>query len=430
MHQLITTLTNLKNANKQAEKTEILSAITDPTTKRLIQFLADDNQILGLSTKKLNKNVQPIAHDMNLIELIEYLLQNNTGSDYEIGLVQHYLSQFDEQTKDILAQIIAKTWKINVGASTLNKVYGPQFVIVFSVQLAEPHYKALSSMPYDKPYIVTQKLDGLRAIIEIKDDKVLSIKSRKGKPYTGLSQLKSAIESTLTSNQEHFIYDGELLLEDPTNQWTSNERFQETISTVKSNKESENVGFYLFDALPYEEFIQGQSTLTYAERRENYIAHIQENKLLHVVPILSTATKSEIPQWSDYAGEHGFEGVMLNDPDAKYYTKRHKGLLKVKKMHTADLPIIGFEEAIDGKNKGGLKSLIVRLDDQNVVNVASGLTDELHTQIWNNQDDYLGQMIEVQYFEETTNQNGGRSLRFPVFRCFRDDKTPDDINIE
>lgn len=430
MHQLITTLTNLKNASKQAEKTEILSAITDPATKRLIQFLADDNQVLGLSTKKLNKAVTPVVHDMELIELIEYLLKNNTGSDYEIGLVQHYLNQFDDSTKDILAQIIAKTWKINVGASTLNKVYGPQFVLVFSVQLAEPHYKALPSMPDSKEYIVTQKLDGLRAIVEINNGHVISIKSRKRKPYTGLSQLKSTIELALRPDQEHFIYDGELLLEDPTNQWTSNERFQETISTVKSNNESENVGFHLFDALPYDEFIQGQSTLTYKERRKNYIENIQENELLHIVPILGTTTKSEIPQWSDYAIAHGFEGVMLNDPDAKYYTKRHKGLLKVKKMHTADLPIIGFEEAIDGKNKGGLKSLIVRLDDENIVNVASGLTDELRTQIWNNQDDYLDQMIEVQYFEETTNQNGGRSLRFPVFRCFRDDKTPDDINVE
>ena len=430
MHQLITTLTKLKNASKQAEKTEILSGITDPATKRLIQFLADDNQVLGLSTKKLNKIVAPVAYNMNLIDLIEYLLQNNTGSDYEIGLVQHYLNQFDDSTKDILAQIIAKTWKINVGASTLNKVYGPQFVLVFSVQLAEPHYKALPSMPDDKKYVVTQKLDGLRAIIEINNGQVISIKSRKGKPHAGLSQLKSTIESTLAPNQGHFIYDGELLLEDPTNKWTNNERFQETISTVKSNNESDNVGFHLFDALPYDEFIQGQSTLTYKERRKNYIETIQENELLHIVPILGTATKSEIPQWSDYAIKHGFEGVMLNDPDAKYYTKRHKGLLKVKKMHTADLPIIGFEEAIDGKNKGGLKSLIVRFDDENIVNVASGLTDELRTQIWNNQDDYLDQMIEVQYFEETTNQNGGRSLRFPVFRCFRDDKTTDDINIE
>ena len=121
---------------------------------------------------------------------------------------------------------------------------------------------------------------------------------------------------------------------------------------------------------------------------------------------------------------------MLNDPDAKYETKRVKGLLKVKKMHTADLPIVGFEEAIDGKNRGGLKSLIVQLDDENTVNVASGLTEQQREHIWNNRQDYLGRIIEVQYFEETQNKNGGRSLRFPVVRSFRDDKTIEDVNIE
>ena len=121
---------------------------------------------------------------------------------------------------------------------------------------------------------------------------------------------------------------------------------------------------------------------------------------------------------------------MLNDPNAHYETKRHTGLLKVKKMHTADLMIVGFEEAIDGKNRGGLKSLIVQLDDENTVNVASGLTEEQRVDIWSNKDQYLGKIVEVKYFEETVNQNGGRSLRFPVVLRFRDDKTIEDINVE
>ena len=39
-------------------------------------------------------------------------------------------------------------------------------------------------------------------------------------------------------------------------------------------------------------------------------------------------------------------------------------------------------------------------------------------------------MVEIQYFELSENQNGGKSLRFPVFKDFRFDKTPDDANIE
>ena len=121
---------------------------------------------------------------------------------------------------------------------------------------------------------------------------------------------------------------------------------------------------------------------------------------------------------------------MLNDPNARYETKRVRGLLKVKKMHTADLLVVGFEQAIDGKNRGGLKSIIVQLDEDNTFNVSSGLTEEQRIDIWENQDQYIGKIIEIKYFEETTNKEGGRSLRFPVVLGFRDDKTVEDINID
>ena len=122
---------------------------------------------------------------------------------------------------------------------------------------------------------------------------------------------------------------------------------------------------------------------------------------------------------------------MLNNPDSVYERKRTSALLKVKRMKTADLPIVGFEEAIDGENKGGLRSLTLALGDGgDTVNVSSGLTDEETREIWGSRDAYVGRMVEVRFFEETSNRVGGRSLRFPVFVGFRDDKTPDDANVE
>ena len=45
---------------------------------------------------------------------------------------------------------------------------------------------------------------------------------------------------------------------------------------------------------------------------------------------------------------------------------------------------------------------------------------KLEERKWNN--DIIGKIAEIQYFEETKDQNGHLSLRFPVFRGLRTDK--------
>jgi DNA ligase-1 len=118
---------------------------------------------------------------------------------------------------------------------------------------------------------------------------------------------------------------------------------------------------------------------------------------------------------------NGEEGVMINDYNALYEFKRTNSLLKVKKMQTMDLEIIGFEEG-DGRLAGTLGAVLVRYKNGNVVKVGSGFSDQLRKEIWQNRDSHLGTICEVQYFEETTNADGGESLRFPIFKDFRHDK--------
>lgn len=430
MQTLVQTLENLKTQTKISDKTSILENITSEEIKRVLNFLGDPNQVLGLSTKKINKPVEPVEHSLTLTELIDYLLVNNTGTDNEVGMVQAYLNQFDEHTKDVLAQVIGKSWTTTVGASLLNKVYGAGFIPVFDVQLAFPYEKKISGYKEDTTFVVTQKLDGFRAVVEVNNGKVVSIKTRKGKTIDGLAELSNDIEANINPSLGHFVFDGELLLEDPENKWTSGERFQRTGQMISTDGECVGIGFHIFDALPFDEFQGGVSKENYITRRKNYLETFASGKLVRTVPVLGTSDIKGIPAWSDYATERGFEGVMLNDPNAKYETKRTKGLLKVKKMHTADLQVVGFEEAIDGKNRGSLKSLIIQLDENNTFNVSSGLTEEQREDIWKNKEQYLGKIVEIKYFEETTNQQGGRSLRFPVVLGFRDDKTIEDINID
>ena len=424
---IINNLRRLKSIAGVNDKLAFLRSVTDVKTLQVLTFLCDPNAVTGLSTKKLQKNVEPAECGLTLVDLLNYLTDHNTGSDKEVALVKGFLKKYNEEDRDVLTQVIAKTWTTTIGASLLNKAH-PGSVRVFEVQLAYEYSKQIHKFDDSVEFVVTQKLDGFRSVVEINDGHVISIRTRKGKLLTNLNELTIALEEALP-NKGHYIFDGELLMNDDAGRWTSGERFQQTSKQVSAKGQAHDVAFHIFDALPYKDFINGKSSEKYSERRQ-LLNLIIENKLVKVVSVLGTCTKDEISAWSDFATENNWEGVMLNDPDAHYETKRHKGLLKVKKMHTADLMIVGFEEAIDGKNRGGLKSLIVQLDDENTVNVASGLTEEQRVDIWANKDQYLGKIVEVKYFEETVNQNGGRSLRFPVVLRFRDDKTVEDINVE
>lgn len=427
MMTMIENLKLLKSISGVNDKLAFLRSVTDVETLQVLTFLCDPNAVTGLSTKKLQKNVEPVECEFTLVDLLQYLMKHNTGSDKEVALVRGFLKDYNEEDRDVLTQVIAKTWTTTIGASLLNKAH-PGSVHVFEVQLAYEYSKQIHKFDDSVEFVVTQKLDGFRSVVEIDNGKIVAIRTRKGKLLNNLNELSITLEEALPETG-HYIFDGELLMNDNEGRWTSGERFQQTSKQVSAKEQARDVAFHIFDALPYDEFVNGKSIDDYAKRRQ-LLNEVRENELVKVVPVLGTCIKDEISTWSDFATENNWEGVMLNDPNARYETKRHKGLLKVKKMHTADLMIVGFEEAIDGKNRGGLKSLIVQLDDENTVNVASGLTEEQRVDIWANKDQYLGKIVEVKYFEETVNQNGGRSLRFPVILRFRDDKTIEDINVE
>lgn len=429
-----------ETTGKKAKSTYITENKTDKLFIKVLEFLYNPFKVSGISTKKLNKDVDKIPNTMNLSELLDYLTAHNTGTDYDIGIIKYFLDTHDNNT--ILSQLISKTLTLGVSGKSINDALGESLVPTFDVQLAFPYDKTITSTStkrqidrYDDDDLlyVTQKLDGFRGLTTYKTK--IQTYSRKGQLIDGLDELHQDIENVIQASglldmfPNGFAIDGELLLKNEDN-LTSDALFRATTKELRKNGKKQNITYNIFDILPLDEFYyKDVSTQMYKERRA-ILDTIQSGQFTQVVPVLDVITKHDIPKWSNYASDQGWEGIMLNYANGYYRTKRSAELLKVKKMHTADLEIVGFNQAIDGKNAGQLQSINVKLDDENIVQVGSGLTEELRLEIWNNQDKYLGAMVEIQYFELSENQNGGKSLRFPVFKDFRFDKTPDDANIE
>ena len=72
---------------------------------------------------------------------------------------------------------------------------------------------------------------------------------------------------------------------------------------------------------------------------------------------------------------------------------------------------------VDGKEiEEDMLSAVIVNHKGSPVQVGSGFTIDQRRHYYSNQSDILDSVICVQYFEETVDQHGNNSLRFPVFK--------------
>ena len=119
------------------------------------------------------------------------------------------------------------------------------------------------------------------------------------------------------------------------------------------------------------------------------------------------------------AAEKGWEGFMLRK-NTGYEGKRTKNLVKVKKFFDDEYKVIDFdiddhEVVINGRSETVPMLSQVWIEHKgHKVKVGSGWTHEQRLQYIDGS--IVGKIITVQYFEETKNQEGGISLRFPTVK--------------
>lgn len=382
--------------------------------KEVLKFLLNDDFITGISTKKLNKNVKiisdlPFENVDNISDILKYLERNNTGTDQDIGVVKGFILSQDESLHEFLKQLITKKLKLGVTKKTVNKVY-PNFLEEFNIQLGS---KFDMNKPPKEIMYVTEKIDGVRAFSTIKNDKVV-IRTRQGKVIKGLIDVEKGILAA-TKGFDNIFLDGELLSIGSSYETV----YKDTIKKVNNKNEVKTgVCYNVFDIGLLEEFNTKKGLMDY-ERRRELLDSLYQNEYVKVLPVLYKGEDlDEILAILDEYRDKGAEGLMVS-LNKSYEFKRSKNLLKLKVMQTCDLKVIGFEEG-EGRLRGTLGKIICDYKGFNL-GVGSGFSDADREEIWNNKEKYLGRVIEVSYFEETNNEEGELSLRFPVFKCVREE---------
>lgn len=273
-------------------------------------------------------------------------------------------------------------------------------------------------------YYIQEKLDGNRCIA-YHDGEKWCFKTRSGKPMK--------VDFDLSDFDTSLILDGEVM----TIGKAGSRDFNNTSGVINSKYlDKSQLHYYIYDVI--------DESLTYDERREilNEYVPIEATSetqkdwtILHCLDQLTFISHygdksfdkelEALDVWLDYIVDKGGEGLILRKASGTYHCgKRTDDLLKYKKIQTMDLRITGWN-AGQGKYEGAIGSFVCE-DDEGTIEVdVAGISDDIR---WSNPDDYIGRIIEVGYFDISQSKiNDKKSLRFPRFKCFRDDKNTTSI---
>ena len=380
-----------------------------------LRWLLDPAITTGIDKKKLKKkvNVDYVGEYIDFKSILNHLKGNNTGRDYDVAMCQWYINGNYEYA-DFLTAVFTKSLKLGVDVKLANKTYGKNFIPVHEVMLGSPWDKL--RLKDGEDFTLTQKLNGIRCTYV--DGKMIS---RQGKEFVGLEFIAEELNRFCPT----FVFDGELIRRN-VDGVSDNENFRLTTSAVNSEDgDKYSLEFVLFDCLPYCEFVNGKSSAKYLDRREFLDSLISKSQSDHlrIVPMYYQGNdQSMIEKCLAIVDNLGYEGLMLNKNNAPYECKRSTNLIKIKSFKHSDLKIVDVLEG-EGKYVGMLGSIVVDYKG-NTVNVGSGFTDEQRNQYWEIKDKLIDKIAQIKYKEVSKNKDTGfESLQFPVWICFRDDKT-------
>ena len=372
--------------------------------------------VTSANCKKRSDIVSSEAH-VSLFGLLEDLRDSNLTGHAAIGAVNSFVAE-NKQYEELIYNAIDKNLQTRANASLINKVK-PGTVPVFDVALAKSYADRADKVSFESgEWYVSRKLDGLRCIAIIDGNGDASFFSRKGKEFQTLSVLAKELKRLGFSN---VVLDGELCILD--------ENGDENFKGIQKqfNKKGHTIKqpvYKVFDCLTNEEFETQKGSVLLVdriERLEEFNDIDNPSSYVHFVGQAVVQSKASLALRAAAADLAGWEGLMLRK-NVGYEGKRTNNLLKVKQFKDAEYVVEGYEVGpfrviVDGREvEEELLSRVVIRHKGSEVGVGSGFSIDQRRAYTKNPTLIVGKEITVQYFEESEDEDGNPSLRFPTVK--------------
>ena len=395
----------MRATSSSTDKVQIIKD-SSPFIHKILEYTYNPFKQFYVTSKTCIKNSHlKQNHSFNLFEVLDKLMNREVTGHDAIKLVNGY----DDES---IYKVIDKDLGIRAGAKVINKAI-PGLIPTFSVALAQEYKEECN---WEDDWYASRKLDGVRCLAITDENGKCTLYSRMGKEFTTLNKVKDAIEATGIINT---VFDGEICLVDE----DGNEDFQGVMKQLRrKDHQIENPAYMMFDMLNIKDFNNQKSEEILSDRlhtlRSFLNGDIDTNILRYTEQAVITDGR-HFDMWSQMVKDNNYEGFMLRK-DVGYEGKRTKNLQKVKTFFDAEYEIIGYdvddhEVVRDGKSETiQMLAQVYIMHKGHKVKVGSGFTQEQRLQYMDGS--IVGKIICVQYFEETKNDKGGISLRFPTVK--------------
>ena len=354
----------------------------------------------------------------NFFDLLDDLKNRTITGHDAIGAIHTFIDSYSNKSniEELIHCIIDKDLKTRAGDKIINKAISDH-IPEFSVALADKYNPDI--VDWKDGWYVSRKIDGARCIAIVDSNGDATFYSRTGKSFETLDIVRGGIKSLGVSN---VVFDGELCLVDE----DGNEDFQGIMKQLKKKDHTiPNPSYKIFDLITHDEFYskKGEYNRPYSIRFADLIGTMKLNEC----PCLTVLDQDKIKdddhfaEWVSKSTKQKWEGLMLR-ADEPYKGKRSKDLLKYKSFFDDEYQVVNaemgpFRYVLNGKeHEETMLSCVMITHKGNTVRVGSGFSIEQRQEFYRRPENILGKIITVQYFEETKNQDGNLSLRFPTFK--------------
>ena len=420
INDINTFIENMNSSTSTNDKVEIIK-VASKNVLRVLYYTYNTYMQYNITTKVLDKRPDLCNKDtkfssmFDLLDSLNYkLITGHKAIEETNGFIYR-----NPEYEQIIRLILNRNLKVRASVKLINKSI-PNLIPTFNVALANKYDdKTKKKVDFKKDvWYVSRKLDGVRCLIVVDEKGKAKSFARSGKQFYTLSLVEKEIESLGVKN---VVYDGEMCIVDE----NGNENFQSIMKEIgRKDHTIKNGLFQIFDFIPSDMFQRGEASSGNFSQRQLALESLLLGKTLHYIDYLSQApvfSFEELNALTLKASEIGWEGLMLRK-NSTYKGKRSNDILKVKTFFDSEYKVIDtffgplryIKEGIEVEEE--MLSGVAIEHKGNIVRVGSGFTIDQRKHLFENPQDILGKTITVQYFEESQNQNGEYSLRFPVIK--------------